>query len=140
MKMRSLVWMYVKLRLLPGSFLRLSRRGEMFFAQPGADDYRFLELMNADAAAGGPGNLSIIVRSESPQRLTLMEKCLHVTQSKIWGDPMLDASGAATAFREWHVRDFMSRHSRMLGWDQSKRTVLNSELKYWAEQKDRADL
>lgn len=104
----------------------------MLVARLGTDEFKFLELMGADASAGGPGNLSILVRSESPARLSLTEEFLHGTQSRIWGDPMLDADGAATAFREWHVRDFMNRHSRMFGWDQSEQAVLQSELKYWA--------
>jgi hypothetical protein len=116
-------------------FDAVSARRDVNVAKPGSDDYRFLELMGADAAAGGPGNLSVIVRSERPQRLTLMEEFLHGTQSRIMGDPMVDANGAATAFREWHVRDFMNRHNRMLGWDADELSVLRSELKYWEAQK-----
>lgn len=111
----------------------IAGRRQLFVAQPGTDEYRFLELTGADAAAGGPGNLSILVRSQNPQKLTLMEEFLHGTQSKIWGDPVSDVAGAETAFREWHVRDFMSRHAQMFGWDTDEQAVLQSELEYWAE-------
>jgi hypothetical protein len=111
----------------------VAERRQLFVARPGMDDYRFLELTGADAAAGGPGNLSILVRSENPQRLTLMEEFLHGTQSKIWGDPGVDVGGAETAFREWQVRDFMNRHTQMFGWDADEKAVLQSELKYWAQ-------
>ena len=89
-------------------------------------------MVNADAAAGGPGNLSIIVRSERPQKLTLIEEYLHGTQSKIWGDP--DTNPATTAFREWHVRNFMYRHQAMFSWDANELSVLEMERNYWAEQ------
>ncbi|MBU1441566.1 MAG: hypothetical protein KJ832_09720 [Gammaproteobacteria bacterium] len=42
------------------------------------------------------------------------------------------ADGAETAFREWHVRDFMNRHSRIFGWDAGELRSLRSELQYWA--------
>lgn len=89
----------------------IASKRNLFIAKLGSDDFRFLEMVNANAAAGGPGNLSIIVRSERPQKLTLIEEYLHGTQSKIWGDP--DTSPATTAFREWHVCDFMYRHQNM---------------------------
>lgn len=101
----------------------VAERRNLFVAKPCTDDFKFLEMTGADASAGGPGNQSILVRGENPQRLTLMEEFLHGTQSKRWGDPMTDVTGADTAFREWHVRDFMSRHSRMLGWDASEKAV-----------------
>lgn len=110
----------------------VSERRNLFVAKPGTDDFKFLQMTGADASAGGPGNLSILVRGDNPQRLTLMEEFLHGTQSKRWGDPVMDVTGADTAFREWHVRDFMSRHSGMLGWDASEKAVLKTELDYWA--------
>ncbi len=47
----------------------VSSRREVYVAMPGSDDLKFLEMTGADAAAGGPGNLSIIIK-ENPQRLT----------------------------------------------------------------------
>jgi hypothetical protein len=110
----------------------VSSKRNLFVAQAGSDDLRFLEIVGADAAAGGPGNLSIIVRGEQPQKLTLIEEFLHGTQSKIWGDP--DTGVATTAFREWHVRDFMYRHQSMFAWDADELSVLGTERKYWSEQ------
>lgn len=117
----------------PEFFEAVSARRNVTVAKPGSDDLRFLDLMGADASAGGPGNMSILVRSEAPQRLTLTEEFLHGTQSKMWGEASLDAAGAETAFREWHVRDFMNRHSGMFGWDANELQSLQTELKYWAE-------
>lgn len=116
----------------PEFFQAVSARRDVTVALPGSDDMRFLDLMGADASAGGPGNMSILVRSDAPQRLTLTEEFLHGTQSKLWGDASLDADGAETAFREWHVRDFMNRHSSMFGWDADELKSLQTELQYWA--------
>ncbi|PZE12972.1 hypothetical protein DMX10_13465, partial [Pseudomonas sp. 57B-090624] len=116
----------------------VSERRQVFVAKPGTDDHKFLEMTGADASAGGPGNLAILVRSENPQKLTLIEEFLHGTQSKIWGEPGVDVDGAVSAFREWHVRDYMSRHSRMFGWDAQEKSVLQTELAYWAQRAGRA--
>jgi len=61
-----------------------------------------------------------------------------VTQTKIFGEPSLDVTGADEAFREWHVRDFMSRHSSMLGLDAQEQPCLRrSEPIGQLEQEDR---
>ena len=113
-------------------------RRDVLVAKPGTDDLRFLEMIGAAASAGGPGNLMILVRSNNPPRLTIIEEFLHGTQSRLWGDPSADVNNTSTAFREWHVRDFMNRHSRMFGWDAQEKIVLQSELDYWTQMNKRS--
>ncbi|MBA2655341.1 MAG: hypothetical protein H0U71_09815 [Gammaproteobacteria bacterium] len=48
------------------------------------------------------------------------------------GDP--DSSSSTPAFREWHVRDFMYRHEKMLSWDANELSMLETEKNHWAEQ------
>ncbi len=115
----------------------VASRRDLQVAVPGTDEFRFLEMVGADASAGGPGNISILVRSDRPQRLTLMEEYLHGTQSKLWGDP--DTSAATTAFRKWHVRDFMYRHKTMLSWTPDEISVLKIEKDYWQKQLSRLE-
>jgi hypothetical protein len=52
---------------------RISKDRQVFVAKDGTDDLKFLDMMQADASAGGPGNLSILIR-EDPQKITLIEE------------------------------------------------------------------
>ena len=65
--------------------------------------------MGAEAAAGGPGRLAILLR-ENPSQAAAMEEFLHGTQDRLGIIERLGEDGA-----ESHVKDFMARHSRLLG-------------------------
>ena len=70
---------------------------------------RYLDMMKAEANAGGPGQMHIILRPDAT-KATVLEEFLHGTQSKLGIIDRLGVPGA-----EEHVVDFMQRHAKLLG-------------------------
>lgn len=95
-----------------------SKGRELTFAVPNSEEYRYLQLQGVEAAAGGPDLLHILTR-ENPTRLAVLEEFLHGTQKRIG---LIDKVGSEVA--EVRVKDFMIRHSRMLGLADNEVTVL----------------
>jgi hypothetical protein len=65
--------------------------------------------MRAEANAGGPDQMSIILRAGS-SKAAILEEFLHGTQNRLG---IIDRMGVEGAER--HVVDFMGRHGKLLG-------------------------
>lgn len=79
------------------------------FATEGSEELRYLNYMGAEANCGGPGCLNILLR-QNPSKEAIVEEFLHGTQSRLGIIDRLGQQGA-----EIHVKNFMSRHRRLLG-------------------------
>lgn len=88
---------------------KVAARRNLHFART-PDEVRYLEFIGAEANVGGE-KMNHILMKDPPSKAALLEEFLHGTQHKLG---MLKSS-ADTAFAEWHVKDFMVRHCRLLG-------------------------
>jgi len=79
------------------------------FATLGSEELRYLDYMGAEANVGGPGHLNILLR-ENPSKEAILEEFLHGTQDRLGIIDRLGENGA-----EDHVKNFMTRHRKMLG-------------------------
>ncbi len=79
------------------------------FAVEGSDELRYLDAIGAEANVGGAAVDHILLRAD-PSKAALLEEFLHGTQHSLGIIKRLGQSGA-----EWHVKDFMIRHARLLG-------------------------
>lgn len=98
-------------RATPELLDAMSRKGRTFsFATEGSDDLRRLQLANAQGAAMGDH----ITLKPNARKITALEEFLHGTQTKLgFGDDI------PREIAEIHVKDFMIRHSKLLGLDQN---------------------
>lgn len=85
------------------------RRRTVQIAAEGTDELRYLNSVGAEANVGGAAMDHILVRS-NPSKAALLEEFLHGTQHRLGIISRLGHAGA-----EWHVKDFMIRHARLLG-------------------------
>ena len=92
-------------------------------AVKGSDDYRYLKSMGAEGSTNTATPSHILIR-EDASKSTLMEEFLHGTQNKLGIVNRLTSQGA-----EVHVKDFMIRHSRLLGLDNPADLKLLQQLK-----------
>jgi hypothetical protein len=83
------------------------------------DELRYLEYIGAEANVGGE-NLSHILVKDPPGKAALLEEFLHGTQYKLG----LVKGVGDLAFAEWHVKDFMVRHAKLLGLGEEDVTIL----------------
>jgi RHS repeat-associated protein len=83
------------------------------FAQPGSEELRYLNYMGAEANVGGE-NLTHILLRPNPSKIGVLEEFLHGTQSRLG---IVDRMGVGAA--EIHVKQFMLRHQKMLGLNQT---------------------
>jgi hypothetical protein len=92
-------------------------------ALKGSDDYRYLKSIGAEASinTGVPNHILI---SEDASKSALLEEFLHGTQSRLGIVNRLTPQGA-----EVHVKDFMIRHSSLLGLKNSADMQLLHQLK-----------
>lgn len=79
-------------------------------AKEGTDDYLYLEWIQAEANVGGEKLTHILVK-EQPSKAALLEEFLHGTQHKIG----IIKGSEDIAYAEFHVKDFMIRHKKLLG-------------------------
>jgi large repetitive protein len=70
---------------------------------------RYLNKMQAEANAGGPDQMHIMLRPDS-SKAAVLEEFLHGTQNRLG---IIDRLGVAGA--EQHVADFIQRHKKLLG-------------------------
>lgn len=89
---------------------KISQRRKVIFAKKGTDDAKYLEWMNAEANVGGE-NMKHILLNENPSKAAVLEEFLHGTQY----DVGIIKSSEDIAKAEYHVKDFMIRHKRILG-------------------------
>ena len=78
-------------------------------AEPGDDNERYLDALGAEANVGGADTDHILVR-RNPSKAALLEEFLHGTQRRLG---LIDDMNPGPA--EYHVKDFMIRHRRLLG-------------------------
>ncbi|MBO0932104.1 type VI secretion system tube protein TssD [Fibrella aquatilis] len=89
---------------------KVASKRTVVIAKEGTDDFAYLEWMKAEANVGGE-TMEHILLKENPSKAALLEEFLHGTQHKlgmIKGDMDIP-------FAEWHVKDFMIRHKKILG-------------------------
>ena len=75
----------------------------------GSEEMRYLNYIGAEANVGGE-NMDHILLRPNPSKAAVLEEFLHGTQQRVGIIAKRGISGA-----EWHVKDFMIRHARMLG-------------------------
>ena len=88
----------------------ISKRRTLVFAKEGSDNAKYLDWIGAEANVGGDYMTHIILRS-NPSIAALLEEFLHGTQRRIG---LINGTNDIN-FAEWHVKDFMIRHQRLLG-------------------------
>ena len=88
----------------------ISSKRTVEFALEGSDDMKYLNFLGAEANVGG-GYMTHILLRPNPSKAALLEEFLHGTQRRIGLINGLDDA----PFAEWHVKDFMIRHKRLLG-------------------------
>lgn len=96
----------------------------IIIGEPGSRVWSDLETVGANAKVIYPWCDEIMVKSNAP-RVALLEEFLHGTQQKIG---LLDIPEMPRHLPEIHVKDFMLRHSKMLGLTENEITLLE-ELK-----------
>lgn len=89
---------------------KVPSKRNLTIAQEGSDELRYLNYQNAEGVAQGQFNTDILLRP-NPSKVAVLEEFLHGTQNKLG---IIKGTGT-TNFAEWHVNDFMIRHSRLLG-------------------------
>ena len=94
----------------PELLAAISSKGRTIsIAHPGSEEMRYLDFIGADANVGG-ANLTHILLRPNPGKAAALEEFLHGTQMKTG---IVDRLGTPRA--EVHVKDFMIRHSKLLG-------------------------
>jgi hypothetical protein len=90
---------------------KVMQRRRVITALPGTDDLAYLDnpLIMAEASCNDEDYQHIILR-ENPSKTALLEEFLHGTQHKLGIIDKLGRGGA-----EYHVKDFMIRHQKLLG-------------------------
>ena len=79
------------------------------FIEQGSDNHHYLDISGAEANSGGKYNTHILSRP-NPSKAALLEEFLHGTQNSLGMVTTLN-----TEYNEFHVKDFMVRHQRLLG-------------------------
>jgi len=93
-------------------------------AKPGSDDWRWLTMNSADASFNSGVPKHILLKDGAPKS-ALLEEFLHGTQTNLG---LLEKYGTPQAL-EVHVKDFMLRHVKLLGLDNSHDIRLLQQLK-----------
>jgi hypothetical protein len=102
------------------------RRRTIVFASPGSSELELLDFARADASAGGEGWTNIILRHNPPLRITILEEFLHGTQGSLGKLDVISSEAMLEA--EIEVKEFMIRHSMMLGLNDRDVAVLRRLL------------
>lgn len=92
--------------------------------KPGTDDWKWLTMNNADASFNTGVKKHILIKEGAPKS-ALLEQFLHGTQIDL---NLLDKYKPPQAL-EIHVKDFMLRHSKMLGLDNPNAISLLQQLR-----------
>lgn len=103
----------------------ISKKRDVNIAKKGTDDHAYLEWMNAEANVGGE-NMKHILLKDNPSKAAILEEFLHGTQKDIGiinGSPDIP-------YAEYHVKDFMVRHKKLLG-------LIDEDVKILEELRDR---
>ena len=90
----------------------VSKRRTVDIARAGTEEMRYLDAIGAEANVGGPTMTHILLRP-NPSKAAVLEEFLHGTQERLGIIRQLGASGMGSA--ETHVKNFMIRHSKLLG-------------------------
>jgi RHS repeat-associated protein len=100
---------------------KVSSKRIVTIAKEGTEDLKYLEAVGAEASTDG---LNILLR-ENASRLAVFEEFLHGTQQKIGLEL---GETYSRSYLEWHVRDFMIRHSKLLGLSLNEIQLLKKEI------------
>jgi len=92
-------------------------------AEVGSEDYKYLESMGAEASTNTGVPNHILIKADA-NKSTLLEEFLHGTQNRIGVVDRLGTQGA-----EVHVKDFMLRHAKILGLNNSADIKLLQQLR-----------
>jgi large repetitive protein len=107
----------------PELLLNIAAHGRSVnIALEGTDELRYLNSIPAEANVGGIGHTHILLR-ENPSKAAVLEEFLHGTQDRLGVIDRLGNQGA-----EVHVKEFMLRHSRMLGIGNEDAVILEKLL------------
>lgn len=93
--------------------LSVSMKRDVMIVKEGSDEFRYLTNLNAEGVAQGAKNTQILLK-EQASKITVLEEFLHGTQNRLG---IIDGKigVSSTNYAEWHVKDFMIRHQKMLG-------------------------
>ena len=90
----------------------VGRKRSVEIVSEGSEELRYLDAVGAEANVGGETMSHILLRP-NPSKAAVLEEFLHGTQHRLG---IIERKGVAGA--EWHVKDFMIRHAKMLGLSQ----------------------
>lgn len=90
----------------------VSKKRTVTIAKEGSEELRYLNYIGAEANVGGANMKNILLR-KNPSKAAVLEEFLHGTQHRLDIIERLGHQGLGSA--ETHVKDFMIRHSKMLG-------------------------
>lgn len=101
-----------------------SKGWQIEIVRPGTDDYRYFTKYNIDASINTGVPKHILIKEGAPKS-ALLEEYLHGTQLKLG---LLEKYGSREAL-EVHIKDFMIKHSKILGLDNPHDIKLLQQLK-----------
>jgi hypothetical protein len=93
---------------------------QIVVAAAGSEEERYLNYMAAEASVNSPKSTHMLVKTDVGKS-TLLEEFLHGTQHRLGLVPDSYVAGLNMPMvkAEYHVKDFMVRHHRLLGLDSS---------------------
>ena len=98
-------------RASPELLQKVMKRRRVIIALPGSDDLAYLDSPCVMAEAGcNDHDYQHIIFRENPGKAVVIEEFLHGTQHRLG---IIDEIGRGAS--EYHVKDFMIRHQRLLG-------------------------
>jgi hypothetical protein len=91
---------------------------EIKIAEPGSDEWKYLETLGVNGSSLGQNS---ILLKQGSSKITAIEEFLHGTQARIES-----CHNVPTEILEVRVKDFMIRHSKMLGLNHDDVSALNT--------------
>ncbi len=121
-----------------GLLNKVSKKRHLIVAKCGSDEYRYLQHMGAEGMTVGADMSTILVQSPA-KKAVVLEEFLHGTQRRLGmvpSDLAIGVGGARSSAvvqqLEYHVKDFMVRHSRMLKLSPEDVEVLKKARDFYA--------
>ncbi len=97
-----------------------SKGREIVIVEPGSDEFRYLMKEGLEGSAGNADLMHILLRPEA-KKITALEEFLHGTQARIGVTQKVPRE-----IVEYRVKDFMIRHSQMLGLGENDVLILEA--------------
>lgn len=92
---------------------KVASKRNVLIAEEGSDEFGYLNWIKAEGVAQGEFNTDILLMPNS-SKITVLEEFLHGTQNRL-GIISKEVSPLNINTAEWHAKDFMIRHQKMLG-------------------------